>query len=425
MKTERMNIREKKYVVFGIDLTEDAAQISYCFGPECEVITEQSGEDEENFSVPVTAFRLKSSDRFVFGYKALEEAEKNNAEPFRNLLTASLQGRKLYDEVGEVDSVSLLGMFLSWLLHMPLGISDVEPRALVISVPEVSELLPGILAEAVMRVGIRIPEVRFVSHAESFFYYAMSQPVELWRNGAYLFDYSDERFECRKIVIDGRTRPAIVTTVGKEYPEMIPFQTSQPEHMDSIFLEAAHDAIGHELPSVIYLTGKRFEVRWERETLKFLCRAGRVFQGQNLYSKGACHAAMDIVSWSRLSARYLFLDDDSLKQNVSVRCMAEGRETRMPVIDAGISWYNAEAHVEALLGTDREVTVVLTGMMDGQERNVVLRLDWMPERPDRASRVGLDFRFTEKELLEVTITDLGFGDLLKATGLRETERITL
>ncbi len=425
MKTERMDINNKKYVVFGIDLTDDAAQISYCFGPESEVVTEQSGDEEENFSVPVVAFRKKNTDRFVFGYKALEEAERNAAEPFDNLLGAALSGNKLFDEVGEVDPVTLLGMFLSWLLHMPKETADAEARALVISVPVVSELLPNVLMEAVHRGGIRIPEIRFVSHAESFFYYAMSQPVELWRNGVILFDYDDEHFEYRKIIIDGRTRPALVTTEGKEYPEMIPFHTGQPEQMDSIFLEAAHEAIGRDRPSVIYLTGKRFEVRWERDTLRYLCSIGRVFQGQNLYSKGACHAARDVISWSRLSSRYLFLDDDSLKQNVSIRCISEGRESQLPVIDAGISWYNAESHVEVLLGTDREVTVVLTGMMDGSERNVVLRLDWMPERPARASRVGMDFRFTEKDRLEVTITDLGFGDLFRATGLRETERITL
>ncbi len=421
-----MEIKEKKKVVFGIDLTEDAAQISYCFGPEEEVKTERIGAEEENFAVPVAAFRMKNGNRFVFGYKALEEAEKNGSEPVSHFLSAALEGNKLYDEVGELDPTDLIGRFLSWLLRVPIETVDAEPIALVVSVPEVTELMPGILYQAIHQAGIRIPEVRFVSHAESFYFYSMSQPVELWRNGVILFDYDDEGFEYRRLVIDGRTRPAIVTTEGRKCPEMIPFLTGQPEHMDSIFLEIAEEALRKERPSVIYLTGKRFEVRWERETLRFLCGRGRVFQGQNLYSKGACHAAMDAVYWSRLSRRYLFLDDDSLKQNVSIRCMgAIGRETQLPVIDAGISWYNAESHIEVLLGTDREVTVVLTGMMDGSERNVVLRLDWMPERPERASRIGMDFRFVEKDCLEVTITDLGFGDLFKSSGLRETERITL
>ncbi len=131
---------------------------------------------------------------------------------------------------------------------------------------------------------------------------------------------------------------------------------------------------------------------------------------------------MDLI---RISRRYLYLGQDSLLTNVSLRAISRGREALLPIADAGSKWYESSKSMEVLLGHDRELIVVLTDIKDRSERNAVIRLDWMPMRPERASRVKVEFEFLSAKRLRVKVTDLGFGEIFRATGEKRKEEIKL
>ena len=412
-------------MVAGIDLSDREIQISYSGNLEKGVNTYSVSPGEENFGIPAVAIRNPDSGDWFFGEEALALAEAYSLPAVGRILMRALKREKVEDMLGEMDCVKLLGLFLDWALHLPDELRGARFSALAITVRTVHRELPQILNEALSAVEMHIPIVRFLSYAESFFSYSMSQPIELWRNGVVLFDYGLDHFEVRQVVLDNRTRPIIATTEEDQFPEMLPFNGRDREQLDEMLLAVAKRKLNDSHISSVYLMGKAFSERWETETLRYICKLARVFQGQNLYSKGACYAAADAASWSHMGSRYLFLDDDSIRTNICIRAIVEGKEVLLPVIDAGVNWYNAEGAKEVLLGREKEVLVVLKDMSDGNERNVVLRLDWMPDRPERASRVRLSFRFTDRNVLEVKIKDLGFGDFFPATGLKNTEVIRL
>ncbi|MCR4890968.1 MAG: hypothetical protein K5989_02100 [Lachnospiraceae bacterium] len=407
---------EEKWVVIGIDLGERGAQISYCLNGEREVKTYSLSREEDQFLIPLEAYQNPENKAKSFGFEAQAAAEKGKGETEKDLLKGAMESE---------DGVRLLGLYFSYLLHLPKEILGTEVRALVFSLREVDQRVCQVLERAVESAGIQIPVIRYVSYGESFFFYALSQKIELWRYGVVLFEYDDSRFEVRRLTVDQHLEPAFVTVEEKSYPIMLPFTGQDKEKLDRSFLSIAEGVTGTGALSGVYLTGSAFEERWENGTLKFLCSRARVFQGQNLYSKGACYAATDVVSWSRLSGKFVFLDKNSLRQNISIRAISKGKEELLSVMDAGLSWYNASAEKEVLLGQDKEIVVVLNGMMDENERNVVLRLSRFPDRPDRASRVLLRFYFEERDILVVEIQDLGFGDLFPSSGMVQTERIRL
>ena len=150
-----------------------------------------------------------------------------------------------------------------------------------------------------------------------------------------------------------------------------------------------------------------------------------MFKGQNLYSKGACYAAANDVDLIRISRRYVYIGDDSLVTNVSIRAVAEGKEVLLTVADAGEKWFDAGSSMELMLGHDRELILVLTDIADRNERNKVIRLDWLPVRPDRAGRIKADFRFLSRDRLLLGIKDLGFGEIFKSSGKEKEEEIML
>lgn len=411
-------------LVVGIDIDENNAQVSVCHDPSEGVVTYSTDETGENFKIPVAAYKLPGSDRWAFGEEALISAKGFEAEAERDILGKAIRDAKEKGVDPESESILLLGRFLSFLLKLPRETLSCRVNALVITKRHIEPVFLQVVKEAVKSAGISIPSVRVISYGESFFFYALSQPIGLWRSGVQLYDYSDGLFESMNISIDHSTTPAIVKADKTSHDDMVPFFGADRRKLDEKFSLIAKEDLKNPV-SGTYLTGEAFIERWEQKTLRLICTRSRVFTGQNLYTKGACYAACDDVKLLRITSRYLFLDEDSLMSNVSVRALSGGREILIPVADAGEKWYNAGKKTELLLGHDRELIVVISDIKDKNERNVVMRLDWLPDRPDRASRIEVIFTFLSPERFSVTVKDLGFGELFRSTGESRIEEIVI
>lgn len=411
-------------LVVGIDFSDKYTLISTCHDPSEGVVTWSGKKDNEDFRVPVAAFKLPGSDRWVFGDEAVERAESFGMKYDTDILAKALSAGERGMDHRTSPEIVLLGRYLSYLLRLPPETATSRVNALCITEREVHPFSKKVFEEAMKSTGIGIPSIRVISYGESFFFYALSQPIGLWRNGALLYDYSDGLFESDYLSIDHSTAPAIVSDIRKKHGDMTPFYGSDRRKMDEKFLSITMEDMKKSV-SGTYLTGEAFNERWEQRTLRYICTRSRVFKGQNLYSKGACYSAADDVDLIRISRRYLYLGQDSLLTNVSLRAISQGREALLPIADAGSKWYESSKSMEVLLGHDRELIVVLTDIKDRSERNAVIRLDWMPMRPERASRVKVEFEFLSAKRLRVKVTDLGFGEIFRATGEKRKEEIKL
>ncbi len=411
-------------LVVGIDLDERNASISLCLNPSEGVITYSPEEGKDDFKIPLAAFTVPGSGKRFFGQEAVRSADSFGLEYDTDLYTRALKKAEEDGSYEESTEVRILGEYLSWLLRLPPETALNSVMALCITVRNVLHLTGKVINAAMKAAGIGIKSVRVISYAESFFYYALGQPVGLWRNGVLLYDYSDDLFQAAMLETDHSTSPALVKYKSKERDGMLPFFGADRRKLDERLLSIVSEDLKTGI-SATYLTGEAFNERWEQRTLKYICARSRVFLGQNLYTKGACYGAADMARLIRITGRYLFLGEDSLNVNVSIRALSHGREVLLPVSDAGDLWYEGGRSIEVLLGHDRELIVVITDIKDGSERNVVIRLDWLPERPERASRIKAEFTFQSRDKLTVVLTDLGFGEQFRATGLVRSEEIEL
>ncbi len=408
----------------GIDLNENQALVSFCLDPSEGVVTFSREAGKDDFSIPVAAFTVPGSGNRFFGEEAVRSAAGFEMDYETGLFEKALKRAEEGNDYQDSREVRVFGEFLSWLLKLPPETALSMVASLCITVRKVHPLSGDVLKAACKAAGIGIKNIKVLSYAESFFFYALSQPVGLWRNGAILYDYSDSLFESGVLETDHSTTPAIVRYTRKVREGMVPFFGVDRKKLDEKFLSIVSDDIKTGM-SATYLTGEAFNERWEQRTLRYICTRSRVFKGQNLYSKGACYGAADMVDLIRISRRYLYLGEESLTVNVSVRAISGAKEVLLPVSDAGERWYDAKNTLEVLMGHDRELIVVLTDIKDKSERNVVIRLDWLPERPERASRVRAEFRFLSAKKLSITVTDLGFGELFRSTGLMREEEVVL
>lgn len=95
--------------------------------------------------------------------------------------------------------------------------------------------------------------------------------------------------------------------------------------LDKAFLRLAELSFGSRAVSSVFLIGDGFSEEWMKDSLRFLCRGRRVFQGNNLFSKGACNGMQERIHVSPTGREYIFLGNDKLKANVGMDVMRQGR----------------------------------------------------------------------------------------------------
>ena len=230
-----------------------------------------------------------------------------------------------------------------------------------------------------------------------------------------------------------RTRPQVVFIERRDFPgverrvwkEEEAGRQLQMEELDALFLHLAGEALSGRMVSTVFLLGDGFKESWMKESLKFLCRNRRVFQGNNLYSKGACYGMRERINPGREWQEYVYLGDEKLKSNIGLRALRQGEDSYFAVLDAGTNWYEAFSEFEIILEEGNTVEFVITPLTGGNVTNRSVSLDGLPERPGRTTRLNVQVEMASVNQAVVTVSDLGFGELFKSSGKAWTRTITV
>ncbi len=398
--------------VAGLDLCDDVTQVSLLTSGSdgrLEVVTKPVLMGTEKYCIPTLAMKVNDREEWLFG----EEA-KRAPEGFGTV----------YDELIEAacDDETKIPMLSAFIRHVLKGITFKsewpQKPLLFITLRQLDSKTLRTVKRAVEMLELNDVDIRFLSHAESYFYYSASQAEELKINKVCLIDYDGKIVRTGMLSTNRRMKP-FVTFIDERQFEL-------PEKNDSGLLAICRRVMDSEAISSVYLAGTGFDGDWAKETVKYLCDNGRrVFQGMNLYTKGACYAAMDVSGIKKIESGEVFLDGDKLKVNIGMDLCTEGQIRHRSLIDAGINWFEASSEIEVMLGKEREIRITLTPISGEGDRFVVIRTTGIPERPERASRVALRFEMLSVSELKVTVTDMGFGEIFPATGNEITQTINI
>ena len=262
-----------------------------------------------------------------------------------------------------------------------------------------------------------------IGRAESFFYYNISQPEELWIHDVLLCDFSGSSLKTFLFTANRRTTPTAVFVEEASFLHVRRLEATGNEEeeerrkgkLDRYFADAVGQVLRDRTVSMVYLIGEGFEGEWYRESLKLLCQGRRVFLGNNLYSKGACYAARERLSASRLSADYAFLGRDMIKANVGMHVQRRGQDAYLALLDAGTNWYEAKKEVEFLLEEENGFSLRVTPLNGREVREVLIALKGLAKRPARMTRIRMRVDMTDVDTVRINMEDLGFGEFYPAT----------
>jgi hypothetical protein len=413
---------KKNKVVVGIDFGNSYSQISYCRADQSMPETISLVMGEEQYNIPTLLCRKKCEDGSL-DWSVGKEALKNSAEGKGSLVEDLVLVVKndVTLKVGEEEfsADELLEIFirkLIGLLSAYTGGDDIA--AVTFTMRDLTpELMEKIKACSAL-IFKKNTNIYFLSHEDCFFQYMIHQPEEMWIQDVLLYDYRVDGVKSYLLSMNRKTIPVACFIESAFHADMRveDLKDKKPEEKDKLFLDILRKNCEEKIVTSVFLLGEYFSKEWCRESLKYMCRGRRVFQGNNLFSKGACYGAREKTFPSTLATSYIYLSDDKLKANVGMTCDKGQTEVYYPILNAGTSWFEADKSLDVMLVKGNSITLNIVPIDGNISRTAKISLEGLKVRGNKTNRVGLHFYMENPTALWLEITDLGFGEIFPSTG---------
>lgn len=410
-------------LLIGYDLCNDYSQISYFNFAQKEPKTISTAAGEEKFQIPTVLLKKAGIDKWYFGEEALKKADLDKQDMLiQNLLEkCSNQELVLIDEK-EYEPAQLLTIFIkkSFGFLFFEGITSKVPDAIVFTVEHINTNIAKALKQSAKALGIPESNVYIQDHQESFVEYTIHQKNELWNHQVILLDYDKNYLKGYKLNINTKTTPLTCSVTAENFYHIKPIasmlleEEDKEKELDLLVKKELKNYFGMEPISCIFLCGEGFDGDWPKETLRFLCMGRRVFQGKNLYTKGACYYAAKKLQKYEVE-EYLFLGTNKLKYNIGIEAFDKGEKMYYSLLDANENWYDATKQCEFILDDECMVELKLTPVDHKDTRTVIINLHDLPQRPNRTVRILLEIKFESINKALVVIKDLGFGEIFETS----------
>lgn len=411
--------------ILGLDLNDNMSQVSYFELNSAAPETVVNDADKEKLGIPTVLSKRKGVAQWEIGTAAINAAATGEATLVNNMMSFAAAGAKLEIEGEAYDATELLILFVRRSLNLlSLIMSPEQVECMVITVAS----LEGKLVDVVEKIADAMPiprdKIIIQTYEESIFYYMLHQPAELWEYEVSVLDYSKDYLRIYQLWMNRSTTPVVAFVDNNEFKdikmpkEMMESEESEEKEarLDEKILRTIHEFYAGKAVSTAFLVGEGFEGGWCDKTLKYLCMGRRVFQGRNLYSKGACYCGRDKYSPCYLNKNFVFLGRDKLKFNLGVKMIVGGKEEYLAIADAGENWYDSGTTYEFVLGDTKVVPLVITPLDGKGVEEIEVELTGVIDRPPRASRQRLNVTFESEDRIKIEITDLGFGEFYPSTG---------
>lgn len=395
------------YFYIGIDLQEDAAMLSFFSENLKEPETMGTVAGSEVYQIPMVVTKRKGIGQWFFGDDAKRMAAAEGTEAVEHLLERAIRKEVVCIEGENYEAVHLFGLFLKKLMLLPNKLGNpVNPDKLVIVRESLRPKEIALFEELLPQIGITAEQFMLLDRKESFYYYLYQQEEELWLHDVFLFDYGRENLRYFIAEKNKRTVPQLIILEEGE-------ADIAEREKDVSFYRVIQNLFRKRIVSSVFLIGDGFDGKWMQKSLAELCRGRRVFMGKNLYSKGACYAALAKESpddWN-----FVYMGDGEMKMNLSLKVRKKGVEEFYTLISAGESWYDVNRVCEVLLEGTPEIDFWIQSPHESEAKIETLELSDLPERPDKMTRLRIQVKPQSDHEVEIKIRDLGFGEIWKSS----------
>ena len=398
----------RKPYSLGIDINDQYAVVSYLADGmrEPESISIIAGQDA--YRVPTLVARKMGSPQWYYGEEARRMAKSCEVIFVDHLLTRAADGDIITIDEEDIPAEQLLLLFLQKLMLLPQRLGSPGRMGMVtITLERLTQERIALFGRIAAAMELEEGQLVLLDHKQAFYAFALSQPKELWLHDVYLFEYENERIHSYALSRNEKTRPQMVSIEESEWTTF-PADRSKDEG----FLGIIQKEFANRIISTVYLVGEGFEGDWMQASVNYLCRTRRAFIGRNLFSKGACYAALiaEREDWN-----YVYLSENDMKFNLSLQVLRAGKPVLYNLVSAGRNWFEAGGVCEVLLNDENVVRFRKQLPYGRKEEEEVVELPGLPQRPNRTTRLRITAEPIANDRISVSIMDLGFGEFFRGT----------
>lgn len=410
-------MNDERQLLVGIDLGRTVSQIS-CFDGklyEPVPIGRMHGTERE-YEIPVAFAINRKNNEWLWGTDALEAGE--DFIHLDNILERIASTDKFEITGYTFHSKEVLKRFLLKELSL---LKEYYPndtiKKLVISIDDKDDKALPVIKDACEELGILMDRLVIQSHKQSYMYYAVSQPKELWINNVGMFEYNTGGLSYSQISIDRKNVPYIVGVDKKDLSDVMPYSLlleNDDIRIKYSFTNVANTVLHKQMVTTIYVTGIGFEGGWASDALKELCTGRRVFRGQNLFTKGACYAARELAGQGKLEG-FIFLDEDMITSDILIRTYHNAEFGEVALATAGSRWNEVDSSIDIIPDDEEEIQIITRNVLLHEAKAHILSLSGFIGRANKMTRFTVRIRFASKDTCIVTLKDNGFGGFCPST----------
>lgn len=407
-------MNEIRDILVGIEFGEEASQICYYDRKRQEPAEVTMKVGAALYENPTCVCCWGEQREWSIGLEAEYFAKEKDGFFVDNLYRLCRDDEKV--QVGDrlMEAWELAAVYLDGLIRF---LGSREPaksiKCLAVTADSLNGNMVKNLQKACESLGYQKEQILLLDTTESFYYYAYCQRPDFRSRdvGWFAFDQSLVRFRRLAAKAGGKLNfVRLSEPVSAELRE-------ESQDRDADFYQFILETVGNDLYSSIYITGKGFQQEWAKElSIPMLCRQKRkVFEGNNLFVKGACYAAKEQLEDKKLKG-FLYLGEALVKTNVGMEMQVMGTPAYHPLIEAGKNWYDCKADCELILDDREDLTFLTMKMDETTSQKVKMVLDELPKRPNKTTRIHLHLEYTAPGICEITAEDLGFGEFYPSSG---------
>ncbi len=401
----------------GIDISARSTVLSIYKSNMDEPATVSTVLGEENYAIPTVLAKRNNMGQWYFGDEAISKSRVKEAFLIDDLFNLALKDQQIFIDGDNYSSRDLMVIFFNKLFSIPGPMAALgEIEKLVICVEQINLEVMELMNYVTSKLKIDTKKLMLIDRNECFYFYALSGKLELFLYNVALFDYSGSNMISCVMNRNQSTRPQLITLDVVNHGDI-------NENKDEMFDGIIADTFGSKLFSSVYLVGDGFDGDWMKVSLSRICKGRKVFLGKNLYSKGACYAGY--VKDGRRDWPFIFIGDNDLKLNLSLKILENNVMKFLTLIDAGESWYDAKGECEVILDGEPELEVYIQRPESREAHTEVLELTDLPKRENRTTRLRIEARPISDVAVSIVITDLGFGEISPSSGKSWEHTISL
>jgi len=407
-------------MIIGYDLSYRYAQISYCRAGTDAPQTYAPADKARQFNIPLCLFKREGLNQWFLGREALAAAQQEEGLFLDDLFNKAFEQDEI--AVGEetFETIALLALFIKRSLYLPGKECRLEKVAgIMFTLPAITQKTVALMQQMIVLLNLPECKIVFQGREESIYHYIIRQPKEIWRENVLIYDSNTEEVVSYRFKLNRYTRPVVAfveeKTLGRLYGD--------DEQMDGIFSEMVKES-AEKTDACVFLLGDGFHGDWTQDSLRLLCHNRRVFKGNDLYSKGACFGMQEQIAGKK-QGEMIFLSEDKLHTNVGMQVRRGTEESYLAILDGGTNWYDARKEWDVILSQGNELVFCLTPLDGRNVRNVEVVLDELPKRREKMTRLHIQACMKSSTMMEIEITDMGFGDFAPASKMHFVQQIDL